>query len=167
MQPARKLVDYSKQRTYDTHRGTKKYRKVKRRRRLPETMVVFAAAILLTTLALTYLGQQVYTMHLNVTRQRLEQRLHAEKQKHEQLLVSFNAARSLRNIETIAIEQLGMVAAGDPVHLAIYAPVVDPLPLDVMMAHEVETGPYGLFAGVADLWSQWLSLGGVNTGSGR
>ncbi len=165
MQTARKLESYLPEPTDIQHRSSKRYRRIRRRqRRLPDTLLVCSAVVVVVCLAVLYLGQQVATMHLNVQAQRLEQHLQAETQKHEQLLVHLNAAQSLRYIEELARQEIGMVESEALTVLYLDVPVNAPTAMAVVDDGMDSEAPDGVFVGLTEFLSHLLSLGGVKAG---
>ncbi len=164
MQTARKLETYLPEPTHSRQRSTKRYRRVRRRpRRLPDTVLICGAVVMVVFLAVVYLGQQVATMHLNVQAQRLEQQLQAEVQKHEQLLVQLNAAQSLRYIEELARAEIGMVDSQALTVLLLDVPAHRNMA--VAEAEAAKQGATtGLFVELTDFLNHLLSLGGVRAG---
>ncbi len=166
MEPARKLEYHLPEPTKQPGRRTKRYKRIRRQpRRLPETALVCVAAIIIVCLAVLYLGQQVHTMHIHRTVQQVEQELRTVRQRHEQLLFAVNSGRSLRAIEAMARDQLGMVDSETSTVLVLDPQDDEPV---LSAADKKPSGqprqPDGVVPAIAAWADRWLPLGGIKAG---
>ncbi|MGI6148549.1 MAG: FtsB family cell division protein [Limnochordia bacterium] len=88
----------------------------RRRRRLPATVKLCLIAVLLVSLGVLYISQQINTMYLSLQLAELQEEVNLAKQRNGYLRVQLEQARSIQAIEELARTRLGMV---DPEETAV------------------------------------------------
>ena len=162
MAAARKLELYPIDQNEDTKVRVVKKRVRRKRKRLPETVLICAVAAIVIIGCCLYLGQQLHTMRLSATITSLERDIQTMQQEQDHLLIALNQARRLSTVEAIARYELGMV---DPVQATIVATdVPDTYQILAGGWTDSEEGQDNIFEAVAEWINRWLPLGGVEAG---
>lgn len=148
----------------DSSRHSKPRRR-RRRRRVPDSLFVCVLAAMVVSVALLYLGQQLYIMQLNVNISRMEAAYADIRSENQQLALSLKRAQSLTAVEEAARGRLGMV---DPTeaNFLVLAPDDQIMPGSgrwIADADEDAAQP-AVVRAVSDWLGRWLPMGGVEAG---
>lgn len=164
MTAARQLEEYSHYREETPRRRQKRPAKPNR---VPVTVKICLVAACCVVVGLLYLQQQVKSYYLSMELVQIQEQVNAMQQRNDHLMLSLESQRSLKQIEQIARNQLGMVDPAYTATLVLSGPTV--------MAGEVESRwvadqtpsdeTMGLFATLASWMNRVLPLGGVEAGT--
>lgn len=134
---------------------------------MPATVRICLVAACCVVLGLLYLQQQVTSYHLNVEVLRLQEQVKLMEQRNDQLMLTLEAQRSLKQVEHIARTRLGMV---DPEYTAtlVVPHRTDPVPVVEsrwLAQGEQENPSGGILSVLAAVLNKVLPLGGVEAGT--
>lgn len=130
-------------------------------RRLPETLLVTLPVAVLFGLALLYLTQHVYVLHLGVQIKDAQRAIQQAEQQHAFLQLRLTQARSLAEIERTARDELGMT---DPDTTALLILEQEQHHPSATALNESFADEPKLFDVVAEWLNQWIPGGGVEAG---
>ncbi|NLM41411.1 MAG: hypothetical protein GX199_03760 [Firmicutes bacterium] len=138
-----------------------------KRRCLPATLRICLVAACCVVLGLLYLQQQVTSYYLNMEMLHLQEQVKLMEQRNNQLMLTLESQRSLKQIEHIARTRLGMV---EPEYTAtlVMPRHTDPVPEaeSRWLAEEPSASPSGSFlAALTAVLNKVLPLGGVEAGT--
>lgn len=138
-----------------------------KRRRIPATLRICLVAACCVVIGLLYLQQQVTSYYLNMELLHLQEQVKLMERRNNELMLTLESQRSLKQIEHIARSQLGMV---DPeVTATLVVPrQMDPVP-ETQARWLAEERPAdqtpGILAALAAVLNKVLPLGGVEAGT--
>ncbi len=168
MSTAEKLhqqFDYAEARTAAADApGRSRPRCRKRRKRVPESLVVCLFAGIVVGIALLYLGQQLYIMQLDVNISRMESAYANVRSENQQLALSLKRAQSLAAVEEAARGRLGMVEPTQA-NFLVLAPDDSTMPGSGRWMADGDGDPQQfVFRAMSDWLGGWLPIGGVEAG---
>ncbi len=162
MIPARKLDYYDVKRPIRIQLRQKQQSRRKKRKRMPETLLVCLVALFCVTGCLLYLGHQIHTMRLNVILTNLNQEIYLVQQEQAHLMLTLKQASRLSVIENTARLDLGMVEPSRTT-VVVTTPADDQYSTsDGWIADSTRSD--NVFEVVADWLNRWLPVGGVEAG---
>lgn len=165
MTAARQLEEYSH---YREETPLPRQRRPKKRSRIPVTVKVCLVAACCVVVGLLYLQQQVTSYYLSMELVQIEEQVNAMQQRNDHLMLSLESQRSLKQIEQIARNELGMVEPTYTATLVLNGPAVMAGEAESRWVAEEET-PSGETMGILATLASWMNrvlpLGGVEAGT--
>ncbi|MDI9484438.1 MAG: septum formation initiator family protein [Bacillota bacterium] len=165
MTAARKLDYYS---NYVEETPLPSKRRSAKRSKVPVTLKICLLAACCVAVGLLYIQQQVTSYYLNMELVRLQEQVNVMQQRNDQAMLNLESQRSLKQIEQIARNELGMV---DPTYVTTLVLDLPENLTETREPHSIWAGDaqsqdnVGFLAALAAWMNRVLPLGGVEAGT--